>query len=59
MFNVQLVSVIALGVQSFPYGGWGPGEGFGHTGSNPPKENPNAAYGYDYEEILGDRFNYT
>ena len=37
---------------SAPYGGWGPNEGFGHTGNTMPPKNPNAIYGYDYHDVF-------
>jgi len=30
------------------YGGWGPGEDYGHTGVDPPTNSINAIYGYDF-----------
>ena len=32
----------------FSYGGWGPGEDYGHTGVDPPRYNLNADYGFDF-----------
>ena len=40
------------------YGGWGPGEDYGHAGRNPPPNNWNAVYGYDQANILNNRYNY-
>ena len=40
------------------YGGWGPGESFGHTGGIAPTDNTNANYGYDQLGVLNNRFNY-
>jgi len=42
-----------------PFGGWGPGEGFGHLGRKPPPDNPNADFGFDYFGINKNRFNYS
>ena len=39
------------------YGGWGPGEGYGHTGKE-ITTNANGLYGFDQLGILQDRFNY-
>ena len=41
-----------------PYGGWGPGQGFGHTGRTFPPPNPNAIYGYDKLGLFGDDTSY-
>ena len=41
-----------------PFGGWGPGEGFGHLGRDPPPDNPNADFGYDFFGTTKNRFNY-
>ena len=40
------------------YGGWGPGEDYGHTGHQPPTHNHNARFGFDQLGILQDKFNY-
>jgi len=57
---MKLVLCLAFGLGNVVgYGGWGPGEDYGHAGSRPPRENPNAAYGYDHANILGGRFNYS
>ena len=40
------------------YGGWGPGEGYGHAGRDPPRKNWNAKYGYDNTNTLHNRYNY-
>jgi len=42
-----------------PFGGWGPGEGFGHLGRRPPPDNPNANFGYDFFGTTKNRFNYS
>merc|ERR1712083_6852 len=42
-----------------PFGGWGPGEGFGHLGKGPPPENPNSNFGYDFFGTTHNRFNYS
>ena len=53
LFVLLLISLLNL-VTCAPYGGWGPNEGFGHTGSNPPPKNINAIYGYDYHDLFDD-----
>jgi len=42
-----------------PFGGWGPGEGFGHLGKRPPPQNPNSNFGYDFFGTTHNRFNYS
>ena len=39
------------------YGGWGPGESYGHTGKE-LATNINGLFGFDQQGILQDRFNY-
>ena len=39
------------------YGGWGPGEGYGHTGGE-RATNINGLFGFDQLGILQERFNY-
>merc|ERR1719147_621638 len=56
---VSLVVMLYLSDPVFGYGGWGPGEDYGHAGRNPPRKNWNALYGYDNTDTLHDRFNYT
>jgi len=46
-------------VSGVPFGGWGPGEGFGHLGRDPPPDNPNADFGYDFFGTTKNRFNYS
>ena len=41
-----------------PFGGWGPGEGFGHAGRRPPPDNPNYNFGFDFFGTTENRFNY-
>ena len=48
---------VSLGLAS-PFGGWGPGEDYGHTGALPPPHNPNAVFGYDAFRLTNNRFNY-
>ena len=52
-----LVLGVSLGLAS-PFGGWGPGEDYGHTGARPPRPNPNAVFGYDAFKLTNNRFNY-
>jgi len=42
-----------------PFGGWGPGEGFGHASRNRPPDNPNANFGYDFFGTTHGRYNYS
>jgi len=42
-----------------PFGGWGPGEGFGHLGKRPPPQNPNSNFGYDFFGTTHNRYNYS
>lgn len=59
----NLLSHHDFSVEAKPYGGWGPGEGFGHTGNTFPAPNPNAIYGYDFHNLFdnwttyGSRYN--
>ena len=53
--------LLVLGVSlclASPFGGWGPGEDYGHTGARPPRPNPNAVFGYDAFKLTNNRFNY-
>ena len=52
-----LVLGVTTGLAS-PFGGWGPGEDYGHTGARPPRCNPNAVFGYDAFKLTNNRFNY-
>ena len=56
--SLSLLFYLFLPIWSRPYGGWGPNEGFGQTGSNPPPPNPNSIYGYDFHNIYGDLTTY-
>merc|ERR550532_1208741 len=62
MFPVLFLSLALaslLGLQTtLGYGGWGPGEGFGHTGQQ-LTTNTNGLFGFDQLGILQDRFNYS
>ena len=40
------------------FGGWGPGEHYGHTGPDPPLFNPNAMFGFDAFGLTNNKFNY-
>merc|ERR1712243_241411 len=57
MFLVPLM-MCAL-ARASPFGGWGPGEGFGHLGKRPPPNNPNSNFGYDFFGTTHNRFNYS
>ena len=57
MNTVVLVIWIKISIAS-PFGGWGPGEGFGHAGRKPPPDNPNSNFGFDYFGTTENRFNY-
>lgn len=46
-------------IKSVPFGGWGPGEGYGNAGFEPPAKNPNAIFGYDFFGVTANRFNYS
>jgi len=54
-----LALLLDKGILGFPFGGWGPGEGFGNTGFNPPPGNPNSDFGYDRFGITFNQFNYS
>ena len=53
----SLLVLVSSGLAS-PFGGWGPGEDYGHTGARPPPCNPNAVFGYDAFKLTNNRFNY-
>ena len=53
----SLLLLVSSGLAS-PFGGWGPGEDYGHTGVRPPPCNPNAVFGYDAFKLTNNRFNY-
>ena len=40
------------------FGGWGPGEHYGHTGPDPPLFNPNAMFGFDAFGLTNIKFYY-
>ena len=53
-YSPLLLWLLALSdlVLGLPYGGWGPKDGFGHTGNSFPARNPNAIYGYDFHGLF-------
>ena len=57
MSTVLIVMWLRIGV-ALPFGGWGPGEGFGHLGRRPPLDNPNSNFGFDFFGTTDNRFNY-
>jgi len=56
----SLLTLVMVAVSSAsPFGGWGPGEGFGHLGRRPPPSNPNSNFGFDFFGTTHNRFNYS
>jgi hypothetical protein len=63
MFAMDVMSTVLIAMLiktciASPFGGWGPGEGFGHAGRRPPQDNPNSNFGFDYFGTTENRFNY-
>ena len=56
---MMMMMMVCLVFPVCGYGGWGPGEDYGHAGRDPPRKNWNAIYGFDNSGTLRDRYNYT
>jgi len=54
-----VILMLLQGSSASPFGGWGPGEGFGHLGKRPPPDNPNSNFGFDFFGTTHSRFNYS
>jgi len=54
-----VILMLLHGSSASPFGGWGPGEGFGHLGKRPPPDNPNSNFGFDFFGTTHSRFNYS